>query len=133
MSEANKALVRRYYAEAMGDLSGIGQLVTDTFVDHHMPPGLPPGPEGVRRFFKEILGSIFSGLKIDIEFMLAEGDKVDCHFAVTVKHIGDFGDIKAKGNVIRLPAISTFRIENGMLAEAWEMYDKDSMLQQMRA
>ena len=54
MSEANKALVRRYYAEAMGDLSGIGQLVTTKFVDHHMPPGLPPGPEGVREFFKDI-------------------------------------------------------------------------------
>ena len=88
---------------------------------------------GLAPFFKEILGSLFSGMKIDIEFMLAEGNKVDCHFVVTVKHIGDFGDIQAKGNVIRLPAISTFRIENGMLAEAWEMYDKDSMLQQMRA
>jgi predicted ester cyclase len=72
-------------------------------------------------------------MKIDIEFLLAEGDKVDCHFMVTVKHTGDFGDIPAKGNVIRLPAISTFRIENGQLAEAWEIYDKDSLLQQMRA
>ncbi|MCX7825775.1 MAG: ester cyclase, partial [Verrucomicrobiae bacterium] len=98
-----------------------------------MPPGLPPGPEGVRKFFKEILGSVFSDLKIDIEFMLAEGDKVDCHFVVTVKHIGDFAGIKAKGNLIRLSAISTFRIENGKLAEAWEIYDKDSLLQQMRA
>lgn len=133
MSEANKALVRRYYAEATGDLSGIGQVVTNTFVDHHMPPGLPPGPEGVRRFFKDILGSVFSDMKIAIEFMLAEGDKVDCHFVVTVKHVGDFGDIPAKGNLIRLPAISTFRIENGKLAEAWEIYDKDSLLQQMRA
>jgi len=133
MSEANKALVRRYYAEAMGDLSGIGQLVTTKFVDHHMPPGLPPGPEGVRRFFKDILGGIFSDMKIEIEFILAEGDKVDCHFVVTFKHIGEFAGIKPKGNVIRVPAISTFRIENGKLAEAWEIYDSGNMLQQMRA
>ncbi|MCF7730750.1 MAG: ester cyclase [Akkermansiaceae bacterium] len=133
MLESNKTLVRRYYTEAMGDLSGIGQVVSDTFVDHHMPPDLPPGPAGVRRFFKDILGSIFSGMKIDIEFMIAEGDKVDCHFVVTVKHIGEFAGIMPKGNIIRLPAISTFRIENAKLAEAWEIYDKDSMLQQMHA
>ena len=133
MLEANKTLVRRYYAEVMGDLSGIGQVVSDTFVDHHMPPDLPQGPAGVRRFFKDILGSIFSDMKIDIEFMIAEGDKVDCHFVVTVKHLGEFAGIMPKGNIIRLPAISTFRIENAKLAEAWEIYDKDSMLQQMRA
>jgi predicted ester cyclase len=133
MLEANKTLVRRYYAEVMGDLSGIGQVVSDTFVDHHMPPDLPQGPAGVRRFFKDILGSIFSDMKIDIEFMIAEGDKVDCHFVVTVKHLGEFAGIMPKGNIIRLPAISTFRIENAKLAEAWEIYDKDNMLQQMRA
>ena len=133
MLEENKTLVRRYYAEVMGDLSGIGQVVSDTFVDHHMPPDLPQGPAGVRRFFKDILGSIFSDMKIDIEFMIAEGDKVDCHFVVTVKHLGEFAGIMPKGNIIRLPAISTFRIENAKLAEAWEIYDKDNMLQQMRA
>jgi predicted ester cyclase len=133
MLEENKTLVRRYYTEVMGDLSGIGQVVSDTFVDHHMPPDLPPGPAGVRRFFKDILGGIFSGMKIDIEFMIAEGDKVDCHFVVTVKHIGEFAGIMPKGNTIRLPAISTFRIDNAKLAEAWEIYDKDNMLQQMQA
>ena len=133
MLEENKTLVRRYYTEVMDHLSGIGQVVSDTFVDHHMPPDLPPGPAGVRRFFKDILGGIFSGMKIDIEFMIAEGDKVDCHFVVTAKHIGEFAGIMPKGNTIRLPAISTFRIDNAKLAEAWEIYDKDNMLQQMRA
>jgi len=133
MLEENKTLVRRYYTEVMDHLSGIGQVVSDTFVDHHMPPDLPPGPAGVRRFFKDILGNIFSGMKIDIEFMIAEGDKVDCHFVVTAKHIGEFAGIMPKGNTIRLPAISTFRIDNAKLAEAWEIYDKDNMLQQMRA
>ena len=93
MLEANKALVRRYYTEAMGDLSGIDQVVSATFVDHHFPPGLPPGPEGVRRFFKDIMGSIFADLKIEHEFMIAEGNKVDCHFTVIARHIGEFAGI----------------------------------------
>ena len=133
MSEANKALVRRYYAEAMGDLSGIEQVVALNFVDHHFPPGLPPGPPGVRKFFLEILGGIFSEMKLEHEFMLAEGEKVDCHFALLAKHTGEFAGIKPKGNLIRCPAISTFRIEGGKLAEAWEIFDSGNLLQQMRA
>ena len=133
MSEANKALVRRYYAEAMGDLAGIEQVVSATFVDHHFPPGLPPGPAGVRQFFQSILGGIFSDMKIEFDFLLTEGDKVDCHFALVAKHTGEFADIKPKGNIIRCPAISTFRVAGCKLAEAWEIFDSGNLLQQMRA
>lgn len=133
MLEANKELVRQYYAAALGDSTALDALVSPSFVDHHMPPGLPAGPAGVRRFFHDILGSIFSDMRIEHDFMLAEGDRVDCHFALIARHTGDFGDIKAKGNAIRCPAISTFRVENGRLAEGWEIYDSGSLLTQMRA
>jgi predicted ester cyclase len=133
MSAANKTLVRRYYAEAMGDLSGIGEVVGATFVDHHFPPGLPPGPAGVRQFFRDILGSIFSDMRIEHDFMLADGDRVDCHFALVARHTGEFAGIKPKGTLIRCPAISTFRVENGKLAEAWELFDSGTLFEQMRA
>ena len=133
MSEANKELVRRYYTEAFSGLAGIEQLVAATFVDHHFPPGLPPGPAGVRQFFQKILASVFSDMKIEHDFMLAEGNKVDCHFALLAKHTGEFAGIKPKGNLIRCPAISTFRIEDGKLVEAWEIFDSGNLFEQMRA
>lgn len=133
MSEANKTLVRRYYAAAMGDMTDFDNVVSAAFVDHHFPPGVPCGPAGVRHFFKDILGGIFSDMRLEFDFLLAEGDKVDCHFALVAKHTGEFAGIKPKGNVIRCPAISTFRIEGGKLAEAWEIFDSGSLLQQMRA
>ena len=82
MLEANKLLVRRYYEEVTGDLGGIERIVAADFVDHHFPPGMPPGPAGVRKFFGEFASSIFSDMRIEIDFLLAEGDKVDCHFVV---------------------------------------------------
>ncbi len=133
MSEANKQLVRRYYELVMGDLTGIEEIVADGFVDHHFPPGLPAGPESVRRFFGEIAPGIFSDMKIEIGLMLAEGDRVDCHFALLARHTGPFGEVPAKGNSIRCPAISTFRIEGGKLAEAWEIFDSGDLVRQMRA
>jgi predicted ester cyclase len=133
MLEANKSLVRRYYQAVTGDLAGIEEIVADDFVDHHFPPGLPPGPPGVRKFFTEIVGSAFSDVRIDIEYLLAEGDKVDCHLVLFARHTGPFGDIPPRGNPIRLPAISTFRIADGKLAEAWEIFDSGSLTSQMRA
>ena len=133
MLEKNKELVNRYYQEAVGGLSGIAEVVAGDFIDHHFPPGTPAGPEGVRQFYTQILGSVFSDMQIEIDYLIAEGDKVDCHFALLAKHTGEFAGIAPKGNQIRCPAISTFRIEGGMLAEAWELFDSGDLMQQLQA
>jgi C-1 hydroxylase len=133
MLEKNKELINRYYKEATGDLSGIEEVVSTDFVDHHFPPGTPSGPEGVRQFFTGVLGSVFSDMRIEIDYLIAEGDKVDCHFALLAKHTGEFAGIPPKGNQIRCPAISTFRIEGGLLAEAWEIFDSGDLMQQLQA
>lgn len=133
MLEENKQLVRRYYQEAFGGLTGIEGIVAADFVDHHFPPGLPAGPAGVRQFFGTILPSIFSEMRLEIEFLLAEGDRVDCHFALLAQHTGAFAGIAPKGNPIRCPAISTFRIAGGKLAEAWEIFDSGDLLRQMQS
>ncbi len=65
--------------------------------------------------------------------MLADGDKVACYFALRAKHTGDFAGIPAKGNAIFCPAVSTFRVEGGKLAEGWEIFDSGDLLRQMQA
>lgn len=132
MLEENKTLVRRYYEAVAGNLAGIEEIVTPDFVDHHFPPNTPPGPAGVRKFFTQIIPASFSDLGIEIDFLLAEGDRVDCHFVALFKHTGAAAGIAPKGNQLRIPAISTFRITGGKLAEAWEIYDSGDMLRQMR-
>ncbi len=133
MLEENKKLVRRYYELVAGDLAGIEEVVTADFVDHHFPPDIPPGPEGVRQFFTQFIPTFFSDLRIEIDFLLAEGDRVDCHFVALFKHTGEFAGVAPKGNQLRVPAISTFRIAGGKLAEAWEIYDSGDMLRQIQA
>jgi len=133
MLEENKKLVRRYYELVAGDLAGIEEVVTADFVDHHFPPDTPPGPDGVRQFFTQFIPTFFSDLRIEIDFLLAEGDLVDCHFVALFTHTGEFAGVAPKGNQLRVPAISTFRIAGGKLAEAWEVYDSGDMLRQIQA
>lgn len=133
MLAENKKLVRRYYELVTADLAGIEEIVTEDFVDHHFPPATPPGPEGVRQFFTKFIPTYFSDLRIEIDYLLAEGDRVDCHFVALFKHTGELAGITPKGSQLRVPAISTFRIAEGKLAEAWEIYDSGDMLRQMQA
>jgi predicted ester cyclase len=133
MSEGYKALVLRFYKAGTGDLSAMDEIVTEDFVDHHWLPDMQPGPESARAWFRDVLGSVFSAMEIKIDFMIAEGDKVDCHFALHAKHTGEFAGIEPKGNAVVIPAISTFRIEGGKLAEAWELFDSGPVLEQMKA
>jgi predicted ester cyclase len=132
MLDENKALVRRYYDQVMGDLAEIESLVANDFVDHHFPPDTPPGPAGVRQFFQGFAATVFSDMRVEIDFLLAEGDRVDCHFVFHARHTGEMAGIAPRGNTIRLPAISTFRIADGKLAEAWEIFDSGTLLGQMR-
>ena len=133
MLEENKKLVRRYYELVAGDLAGIEEVVTADFVDHHFPPDTPPGAEGVRQFFTQFIPSFSSDLRIEIDFLLAEGDRVDCHLVALFKHTGELAGVVPKGNQLRVPAVSTFRIVGGKLAEAWEIYDSGDMFRQMQA
>jgi predicted ester cyclase len=133
MSEANKELVRRFYAAGAGDLAGLEEIVAEDYFDHHFLPGMPRGPEGVRQWFRDVLGGVFSDMRIEIDRMIAEGDWVDCHFALACKHTAAFGDLKAKDNALRIAAISTFRVANGRLAEGWELFDSGDMARQMQA
>jgi len=99
----------------------------------HFPPDFPPGPGGFRRFFTNVLGSVFSDMQIEIDFLLAGGDKVDCHFSLLASHTGEFAGIPPKGNQVRCPAISTFRVEGGKLVEGWELFDSGDLLQRLKA
>jgi predicted ester cyclase len=133
MSETNKELVRRLYAAGTGDLSDLEEIVAEDYFDHHFLPGMPRGPEGVRQWFRDVLGGVFSDMRIEISRLIAEGAWVDCHFTLFCKHTADFGDLKAKGNELRISAISTFRVANDKLAEGWELFDSGDMARQMQA
>ncbi len=132
MSEANKELVRSYYRVTSGDLAGIEDVVTADFVDHHFPANLPPGPEGVCRFFNEVLGA-FTERRIVIDELVAEGDRVVCKFALVGKHTAEFAGIPATHREIVCAAYSTFRVEGGKLAEGWELADLFGLFQQLQA
>jgi steroid delta-isomerase-like uncharacterized protein len=132
MSQHNVELVRRYYQVTSGDLTGIEDIVSADFVDHHFPAELPKGPAGVRAFFTDVLGA-FTDRRIEIFDIFATDEKVCCRFQLVANHTQDWAGYTADGRGITCGAISVFRVEDGKLAEGWESADLFGLFNQLAA
>lgn len=73
----------------------------------------------------------FDNFKFEIIGILAEGDWVAANLRYTGKHVNEFMGTPALGNTIDVSEMMFFRFENGILKEAWELYDEKGMLSQM--
>ncbi len=134
MSEANKALVRRYFEIIdAGDVSRIGEVPAPDFVSHSPPfPGLSQDIEGVRRGWA-ISQAAFASYRHVIEDQLAAGDRVVTRVTATGVHTGDYRGIKGDGREVSIQGIVIHRIANGRIAEHWGRTDLASLLAQMQA
>jgi predicted ester cyclase len=132
MSQQNVDLVCRYYEITSGDLAGIEDIVTPDFLDHHFPPTLPQGPEGVKAFFTDVLGA-FTNRKIEIFDIFACEERVAVRFQLVADHTSEFAGYQPSGQQITCGAMSMFRVENGKLAEGWESADLFGLFQQLQA
>ena len=130
MANDPKTLVTRLYEEFWngGSEEVVDEIVAPDFIDHHVPPGVPPGPEGVRQFAANTKGG-FPDFQIQIHDLVAEGDKVACHIEFSGTHTGEFNGIPPTGKKTGAQAISFFRVDGGQLVEAWEFADVSAFLE----
>ncbi len=132
--EQNKALMRRFYDEVVngGNLNAIDELASPDFVDHEAFPGLATGREGVKQFFS-LLRTGFPDLRMNVDDLIAERDKVVARATMTGTHQGEFAGIAATGKRVNVPTIDIVRFAAGKLAEHWGVTDTASMMEQLGA
>lgn len=132
MLKENRAIARRYLEEVWNgrNPSLIDELVAEEFVDHHLPPELPPGPAGVKIWYNTAV-SAFPDFHITLEDVIAEGDRVVTRFTFSGTHQGEFMGIPATGKQFSITGIAIARIADGKLVEWWENADVMSLMQQL--
>jgi predicted ester cyclase len=114
-----------------GDIAGFGELMADDFVEHEGGPGLPPTKEGTLEFFR-ILRSAFPDLRMDVEDLLASGDKTVARVRGTGTHQGEFMGVAPTGNRIDVQLVDIMRFDDaGLVCEHWGVADMLSMMQQL--
>lgn len=113
--EEMKSFIRNHFEEfvnrkniAIGDVN-----FASNFVDHgaDVPPGTPPGPEGAKQYVGNALKK-FPDMKVTIEDMVAEGDKV------VVRNVWRCTD-PLGGKKLQFGGIVIWRIAGRKIAERW--------------
>ena len=99
---------------------------------HEQVPGLASGKAGTRQLF-ELFHAAFDEAALEVDEMIAEGDKVFALVRMTGIQRGEFMGIPATGNTIAVNICDYFRIDNGMLIEHWGVLDAAAMMQQLTA
>ena len=131
--EENKALVRRWFEViTQGELDRVGEFIASDMADHSAPPGVPPGPEGVRQILT-MYRTAFPDLHITIEDLIAEGDKVVARLTSQATHRGEFMGIAPTGKPVTITAIDILRIASGKFVEHWAQADFLGVLQELGA
>jgi steroid delta-isomerase-like uncharacterized protein len=136
MSEDNKALVRRYFEEIWdkGNLDLIDELFTTNFVRHG-----PTATEGEVRGlegFKALVSmyrSAFPDLRVPIEDLIAEGDRVVTRWRAHGTHQGELLGNAPTGNQVSVTGMLIDRISGGKIEEEWVDYDTLHFMQQVGA
>ena len=128
-TDDNKALVQRFYDEVINqkNLAALDQFVSPNAVNHTVPTGLPQGPSQ----FLGLHFNAFPDVKVTVEDLLADGDKVIARVSIRGTQQGAFGSIHPRGKPITVMTINIFRIVNGKMVEHWGLTDRLSALQQL--
>jgi steroid delta-isomerase-like uncharacterized protein len=133
MSDANKTLAARMPLEVFGQgrTEVIDEVLAPDFIDHGtVPPGMPPGPEGVKAFVA-VVRNAFPDLTITIDHAIAEDDFVALHITASATMKGEFAGMPPSGKHATWEAVHISRFVNGRVAEHWVVQDQLGMLQQL--
>ena len=131
-AEESKAVMRRFWEVwEQGDIDRLDELLAPDYVNHTLAaPNLPSGPEGV----KEVVSMFRSGmpdLRVVIEDMIAEGDKVATRYTLEGTHEGELFGVPPTGQHLSIKSISVERVSDGKIREHWRITDTLDIMQQL--
>jgi steroid delta-isomerase-like uncharacterized protein len=135
MSEENKRILRRWFEEVWnnGRADAIEELFDENGIAHGLSddPSKPiKGPTDFRPFHT-VFRQAFPNMRIVIEDIIAEGDKVAARCSVQAKHEGEFMGRAATQSPVEFTGIAIVRIDNGKIVEAWNNFDFMTMYKQV--
>ena len=114
-----------------GDIAGFGDLVAEDFVEHDEIPGLPPTKAGVLDYFRVLLAA-FPDMRMDVEDLIASGDKAVARVTASATHAGEFMGVAPTGAPVHIRLIDIMKFDDaGLVSDHWGVADMLSLMQQL--
>lgn len=130
MSDQNKALARRWFEEVwnQGSEATIDELFHPQGKSHGFPDAdsVLVGPEGFKTIHRRFHNA-FKDIHIDIDELIAEGDRVAIRWTCTMVHNGDGLGFPATGKKTTVPGSSFVTCLGGQLIDGYNFMDLTKM------
>lgn len=110
------------------DMSQLTHFMLPNYIQHN--PLVPQGLAGFEEFFITWFKAV-PDWQYKLEKLIAEGDTVWAYGVYSGTQKGDWLGIPATGKHYSIYAVDIFRIENGKLAEHWDVIDTYSLFKQL--
>jgi steroid delta-isomerase-like uncharacterized protein len=133
LSEENKAIVRQQEEElfTQGNLDAADEVYAPDYVGHDPSNSEEVrGLEAAKRAASDYRQA-FPDLRVTVEDLIAEGDRVAARLRFRGTHLGELDGIAPTGRRVDCTGIVISRIEEGKIAEDWANFDDLGMMQQL--
>jgi steroid delta-isomerase-like uncharacterized protein len=134
MSEENKALARRVVEEVWnrGDVAVVDETFAADYIEHNPRPGQDVGLDGYKAGVT-MMRSAFPDLRLDLQDVIAEGDRVALRYTLHGTHQGELMGLPASGNSVASDGMVFARVQDGRVVERWGVQDMLTLVQQIGA
>jgi steroid delta-isomerase-like uncharacterized protein len=131
-SEESKVIVRRFWGVwEEGNIDLVDELLAPDYVNRSpATPDQPTDPEGIKAVVGMFRGAM-PDLRVIIEDMIAEGDKVVVRYTIEGTHEGELFGVPPTGQRLSIKSISVERVSDGKIREHWRITDSLDMMQQL--
>ncbi len=129
----NEIAMRRIIEEGFneGKLEIADELVsTDIVENQFFGPRHPKGPEGLKAIIRD-LRRMLPDVKLTIEDMVSEDDKVWIRMRSEGTHLGEFMGRPASGKRVTVDVFDLCRFKDGKMVEHWGVPDRFHLLMQI--
>lgn len=133
MLEYHKEAARRLFEELWNNrLLGLADELLTPDSRNYDPntPDFGAGPEAYKKLVS-MYTKAFPDLRLTVDDMIAEGDKVVLRWTCSGTHKGELRGIPPTGKKIVITGTSICRFSNEKVAEQWVAWDALGMMQQL--
>jgi steroid delta-isomerase-like uncharacterized protein len=100
----------------------VGHVNTDNIPSREVGAGFVTG-----------LLKAFPDIKYTVDDSMEDGNRAACRWTATGTHTGDLFGMPPTGKKVTMLGITFFRVENGKVAELWDVWDQAGLMKQLGA
>jgi steroid delta-isomerase-like uncharacterized protein len=126
-----EAVHKFYEAYNQHDVNLWERATAPTYVGH--VNGQTIANREIGKGFVETILSAFPDIRYTIDDSLHVGGRVAVRWSAVATHTGDLLGMPPTGKIVTIIGLTIFRVEDGQIAELWDVWDEAGLIRQLEA